>query len=283
MLISLDQTKAEIIKKLKEGAVLAPSFEASVLLCHFLDLSKERQLLGGEMEMEEEKVEALHGALKKRLGGMPLQYLVGRWEFMGLPFLVQPGVLIPRGDTEVLVEWAVEEIQKAGREVSVLDLCCGSGCIGIATAAFCKNAKVQLWDISREALAVACKNIEQNGLKERVKCKKADALHPEGEELFDYILCNPPYLTKEDMENLQREVAFEPELALYGGEDGLLFYREICAQFFPHLHTGGKLYFEGGATQKEQIAKIMEESGFCDLVTYKDYGGKFRVICGKKG
>jgi release factor glutamine methyltransferase len=282
VLISLDQTKADLIKKLKEQDVLAPAFEASILLCHFLGFSKERLLAGGEAKVRTEEMKKLNEAVLKRLSGVPLQYLIGRWEFMGLPFWVNPGVLIPRGDTEVLVEWAVEDIQKREGEVSVLDLCCGSGCIGIAVASFCKNAKVQMWDISQKALSVGEQNIKLNGLDGRVICKRGDALQPEGEERFDYILCNPPYLTKEDMKNLQREVAFEPETALYGGEDGLLFYRTICEQFYPHLHMGGKLYFEIGAGQRDDVAEIMKTNGFCDLVTYKDYGGVERVICGKK-
>ena len=282
MLISLDQTRADLTRKLKEGAAQAPSFEASVLLCHFLPLSKERLLAGGEADVETEEMERLEEAVQSRISGVPLQYLVGEWEFMGLPMMVSPGVLIPRGDTEVLAEWAIEDIRKERREVTVLDLCCGSGCIGIAVAAFCPYAKVELWDISQKALSVAKQNIEKNGLTGRMRCKRKDALNPEGEDCFDYIVCNPPYLTGADMKNLQREVAFEPKEALYGGEDGLLFYRAICGQFYPHLHMGGKLYFEYGAAQREEVARIMTASGFRHLVTYKDYGGRDRVICGKK-
>jgi release factor glutamine methyltransferase len=169
---SLQKIKTGLTKRLEEGGVEAPSFEASLLLRHFLGLSKEELLAKDEIEAGKSGLAALQKALDRRLKGEPLQYILGRWEFMGLPFLVGPGVLIPRGDTEVLAERAIWDIRKKEGPVSVLDLCCGSGCIGIAVAAFCERAQVTMWDISEEALKTARENISLNNLAGRVRCEK---------------------------------------------------------------------------------------------------------------
>ena len=283
MKIAVHKKRRELIEKLQKGGIDAPAFEAGLFMCHFFSVDQKTLMSNVGMEIEEEDLEELEKAVGKRLSGEPLQYILGQWEFMGLPFFVEPGVLIPRSDTEILVERALEQMNEEDRGLSVLDMCSGSGCIGIAIAAFCEQARVMQWDYSQKAVALAQKNIQLNELTGRVSCREVDIFQAQGgAATFDYVLCNPPYLTKEDMENLQKEVSYEPEDALYGGEDGLDYYRFICENFWENIRRGGWLFFEGGASQEKDIRDIMEKAGFAQIRTFKDYGGNFRVICGKR-
>ena len=202
------------------------------------------------MDVSDEQLSALGAMIERRETGEPLQYILGEWAFMGLPFLTDKRALIPRQDTELLCETAQERIVNRGYR-SVLDLCTGSGCLAIALRKL-TGADVTGTDISREALALA---------KENAALNEADVTWIESDlfehvpEAYDLIVCNPPYLSRDDMEHLQKEVAFEPELALFGGEDGLAFYRRIAAGYRMHLNPGGTLLLEIGSTQKEIAAE----------------------------
>jgi len=219
----------------------------------------------------ESDAKALEPLIERRLSGEPLQYVLGEWEFYGLPFFVDHNVLIPRPDTEILVETAVKLLKDDRRDV--LDLCCGSGCIGIALAA-CASARVTATDLSADALALTRRNAERNGVS--IRTVESD-LFEAVEGTFDLIVSNPPYLSKAEMDARDAALRFEPALALYGGEDGLDFYRRIAAAYRRYLRPGGALLLEIGMTQKETVKALFEPSECID-----DYGGRPRVIVVKE-
>ena len=222
----------------------------------------------------------------RRLRGEPVAYITGSWEFYGLPMNVTSDVLIPRMDTEVLVDTAKELLIGKKMDARILDLCCGSGCIGLAIASRVKDAKVTLADLSLDALSVAKENAALNKLSGRVRCIQADALKPAFPFLgkYDMIVSNPPYITGEEMKELPRSVAdYEPHLALFGGEDGLDFYRSIVKNFAPALKPGGYLAFEFGDTQADAVCAILEENGYTILERARDYNDRERAVLAQYG
>lgn len=228
---------------------------------------------------------------KRRSEGYPLQYLLGEWEFYGLKFKVGEGVLIPRPDTEVLVD---EVIGFFGSEKNsspeIVDLCSGSGCIAVAIQKNLPQSKVTAVELSSEAFPYLTENIRRNGVD--VKTMKGDVLNgdllrnfidPEdiGEfRKLDCIVSNPPYLTEKEMGELSPEVKCEPESALYGGTDGLKFYRVIAGLWKEILKEGGLLAFEIGYEQGEAVSDILRKSGYTDIKVMKDLGGNDRVVMG---
>ncbi len=259
-------------KILKDAGIADYNFEARELIRFVTGTSPESALVHGLTKKQDEKLSAL---AKKRASGYPLQYIIGEWEFMGLPFKVNEDVLIPRADTETLTEAALKVFKKGD---SILDLCCGSGCIGISMAKY-GGCKVTALDISKGAAKITAENAEMNGVEIKVICADLYDVPIEGE--FDGILCNPPYLTAEDMLALQTEVTYEPKTALFGGVDGLDFYRFIIEKYTPHIKINGALFFETGCTQTEKTAKLMEKY-YADIRIIKDIGGNPRVVTGIK-
>lgn len=243
--------------------------EASLLVASAFRVDHRRLLTILETKVSLETADRLSILANRRALGEPLQYLLGTWEFMGLPFLVSPAVLIPRPDTELLAEEALRLIA-ARHYRTALDLCCGSGCIGISVQRH-SGIRVTLSDISADAMAIA----KQNAVRNEVKATfvQGDLFEPLHAEKFDLILCNPPYLTAQEMKNLQPEVAREPSLALDGGCDGLEFYRRIAMDFKKHLLPGGALLVEIGATQAKEVMRIFETDHML-----RDYGGNDRVV-----
>ena len=209
----------------------------------------------------------LRQAVQRRLTGEPLQYILGEWEFMGLPFDVGPGALIPRQDTETLCEAALGWL-KTRPNAHVLDLCCGTGCIGVSLAKL-GGAKATFADISPEALDLAQRNAQKNGVDGAFF--ESDLL-ADVPGVYDLIACNPPYLTAAEMESCQKELRFEPALALYGGEDGLDFYRRLAAQWKAHVQPGGLLLMEIGASQGAAVRGL-----FPGAQILKDIRGLDRV------
>lgn len=271
-----EQTCKTIREALRAAqAALAPvageeaAREARLFFCHALGwdmarlLSRQSDIFPGEYE------KMLEEMLARRLAGEPLQYILGEWELMGLPFRVDARALIPRQDTETLVEAALGLIKERGYR-TVLDLCCGTGCIGISLAAL-SGAAVTLADISVDALALARENVEKNGVCARVM--ETD-LFSNITGSFDLIACNPPYLSDADMAALQREVRFEPALALYGGEDGLDFYRRIRTAYAAHLNQRGALLLEVGFGQAAAVCALFGENAY----VLRDLCGVERVV-----
>ncbi len=227
--------------------------------------------------MTPEQVALAEKRVELRLKHEPLQYILGEWEFYGLPFKVGPGVLIPRQDTETLVETALPLINKSRNRV--LDLCAGSGCIGIALAKS-GGAKVTFLEESDEALRYLEENIRLNSIDAKVL--HYNVLWQPPVLKADMIVSNPPYIKTEVVDSLQAEVKCEPRLALDGGEDGLKFYRHIATCWKPCLENGGYLIFEIGFDQGESVVEIMKNAGYRDVQCKKDLCGEDRVVIGRK-
>ena len=212
-----------------------------------------------------------------RIEGQPLQYILGEWEFFGMRLFVGEGVLIPRPDTEVLVE-TVLECCRDQQKPRILDLCTGSGCIALALQKHLPRAEVHALDVSEAALAYARRNIAYHKLP--VHLHQGDALIPQDMGEFDVIVSNPPYLTSDEMQHLQPEIQHEPASALDAGADGLLFYRGITLLWKHSLHPGGMLAFEIGEQQGEDVSGILRQHGFTGIRVIQDYAHHDRVVIG---
>ena len=259
---------------------------ARTLLCHVSGKTHESILSGRDLYANEAVCQAMEDGTKRLLKGEPLAYVLGEWEFYGLKLYVNEHVLIPRDDTCAVAGLAIKQAIFLNQDPRILDLCCGSGCIGLAIASRVKDAKVTLADISRDALQVAKKNMQTHHMAGRVTCVQADALQAPSAFLgkFDMIVSNPPYITTEEMKGLDRSVAdFEPHLALFGGEDGLDFYRSIAQNYKAALKPGGYLCFEFGDTQADAVCAILEENGYTILERSRDFNNIERAVLAQYG
>ena len=248
--------------------------------------TQEHILANLEMYAGEETCRKIEQAVKRLLKGEPLAYVLGEWEFYGLPLYVNENVLIPRDDTVAVASLAIKQAIFLPAAPRILDLCTGSGCIGLAIASRIKDARVTLADISKDAMTVAKKNITRNKMTGRVSCVHADALSPVPAFLgkFDMIVSNPPYITGADMTELDDSVKlYEPHLALFGGEDGLDFYRSIAVNFTPALKPGGFLCLEFGDDQGDDVCRILEEHGYTILERSRDYNDRERAVLAQYG
>ncbi len=279
-------TIAQIIKNseeiLKNNNIESFSFDTRCIVEDVLNMNFQMILLNSSKEISEDDEKKISEMIKKRAENYPLQYILGEWEFYGLPFKVGEGVLIPRPDTETLVD-TVLEYCKNKSEVKIIDLCSGSGCIAITLEKNTLNSDVYAVEISDNAYKYLDENISLNNSS--VKAVKGDVLSEKTALLFenaDVIVSNPPYLTKEDMENLQKEVSFEPEKALFGNNDGLEFYRLIPKIWNKCLKKGGLMAFEIGIGQENDVIEFMKQNGFVNIETQKDLAGIVRVVYGVK-
>ena len=262
------------------------SLMARNLIALYSGQTQEYILSNRELYASEETCEKTDKAVKRLLKGEPLAYVLGEWDFYGLPLYVNENVLIPRDDTVPVATLAINQAIFLPSAPRILDLCTGSGCIGLAVASRIKDARVTLADISKDALAVAKKNIARNKMTGRVSCVQADALHPAPAFLgkFDMIISNPPYITAGDMPMLEDSVKlYEPHLALFGGEDGLNFYRSIAENFTPALKPGGFLCLEFGDDQGDDVCRILEENGYTILERSRDYNDRERAVLAQYG
>lgn len=238
-------------------------------------------LADGEKYADTSVCTALEAYVQRMLKGEPLAYILGEWEFYGLKLYVTPDVLIPRDDTCALAEIAIRQALFLDQNPRILDLCTGSGCIGIAIASRVKDAKVTLADLSREALAVAKKNVVLHHMTGRVSCVQADAMAAPPAFLgqFDMIVSNPPYIDAKDMAGLEVSVKdFEPHMALYGGGDGLDFYRAITENYRHNLKPGGYLCYEFGEEQGNDVCDILTANGFTIRRRVNDFNGTERAV-----
>lgn len=238
----------------------------------------------GSLYASPEVEAAAHELVKRHLAGEPVAYLIGEWEFYGLPLDISPAVLIPRPDTEVLATKLIDAARGAG-SCRILDLCAGSGCIGLAAAANLPNARVLLGEYDEEALKICRQNIRRNRLTSRVASLKLDAREKPSRTLgeFRFLVSNPPYIPSADIETLNASVReHEPRLALDGGADGLDFYRVICEKWRDVLCENGMLFFEVGIGQADSVLRIMRSSGFGDIQIVKDLNNIPRVVYGTR-
>lgn len=266
-------------KQLEKAGIEDHAFEARAIIRHITGYANAQILTKYNEQLTPFQENNLTALIHQREVRYPLQYIFGVWGFYGREFEVGPGVLIPRSDTETLIDAALELI-KDTEKPQVLDLCAGTGCIGITLACERKDAGVTLVEKYDEAMRYLNNNIAKNSAENSravqgdiFECAAADAK-------YDLIVSNPPYVTDEEMKTLQPEVSFEPETALYADDDGLAFYRAITENYKNSLISGGKLCFEVGHRQAKAVCDILENAGFEDIGTREDMNGIQRVVFG---
>ncbi|MGF7183949.1 release factor glutamine methyltransferase [Desulfitispora alkaliphila] len=276
---------------LHQGGLEGAQLEAQLLLARATSLTRVELYTKDQQVLTEAQLAWYKGAIEERSKGYPLQYLLGEQSFMGLRFRVTPQVLIPRSDTEILVEEALEHAEatrgKLGKEqLKVADVCTGSGAIAVSIAVHAPDAQVWALDISQEALAIAQQNAADNGASDRITFMAGDLLEPlmeSEQQLFHMILSNPPYISTEGFSQVEEGVKqYEPRLALAGGADGLDFYRRLVVEAPPLLTPGGVLAVEIGWDQQAAVEKLFIEAGFEEVHTVNDYQGHPRVVMGNK-
>lgn len=259
-------------KELSENGIEDPGFEAAVI---FRDILKTDRFSGGEFKDEDR----LFDIVSRRISGEPLQYIVGEWDFYDITLSVGKGVLIPRQDTETLVDEALRILGNA-KDPAVLDLCSGTGAIPLAIMQH-KNGEYYAVEKENAAFGYLCENNRRYG--DKMKLYLSDVLDDaliEALPEFDLITANPPYLTENDMACLQKEVKFEPETALFGGEDGLYFYREISKKYKTKLKAGGAIVFEVGIGEDKAVENILGNCGYSGIRSLCDLNGIGRVTVG---
>ena len=259
---------------------------ARMLICHVTGKDQAQFLAERDLYAPEDVVKGVHAGLERLLKGEPIAYILGQWEFYGLPLRITPDVLIPRDDTCAVAELAIRQALFLDQNPRILDLCCGSGCIGLAIAKRVKDARVTLADLSQNALTIARENTAMHKMGGRVRCVRVDATQPASTFLgkFDLIVSNPPYVTAEEMKDLPVSVRdYEPHMALYGGEDGLDFYRAIAGNFTRALRPGGYLCLEFGMGQGDAVCRILQEHDYTILERTKDFNDRERAVLARYG
>ena len=282
MAITYNNLYMDIRQELHRAGIQAAALEARELVCFAAGKTREQFVRDGRLYVPQDVEEQARALMRRHLAGEPLAYLIGEWEFYGLPLDISEQVLIPRSDTEVLAGEAIRWLQTQ-QDARVLDLCAGSGCVGLAVASQVHACRVVLGEKSEAALRICRQNIRRSGLLGRVTPMPADALEPPTRQLgeFDCIVCNPPYIPTQDIETLDVSVRdYEPHMALDGGEDGLDFYRAISENWREALHPGARLYFEVGIGQADSVLRIMRRQGFGELEIVPDTAGIPRVVYG---
>ena len=257
---------------------------ARELVCSAAGKTREEFVRDGSLYASPEVERAARRLVQRHLAGEPVAYLIGEWEFYGLPLDISPAVLIPRPDTEVLATKLIDAARSAG-PCRILDLCAGSGCIGLAAAANLPGARVLLGELDDEALKICRQNIRRSNLTGRVTSMKLDAREKPTRSLgeFQFLVSNPPYIPSADIGTLDASVReHEPRLALDGGEDGLDFYRAICEKWRDALCESGMLFFEVGIGQADQVLRIMRSHGCGDIQVVKDLNNIPRVVYGTR-
>ncbi len=273
-MLSLSDLRRDCADKLRRVCGECAAYDADLMIGRAYGLTRS-QLVTKSADMFDESM--VLPLINRRISGEPTQYILGEWEFYGLPFYVGDGVLIPRQDTELLVERALSLIEDV-TSPRVLELCSGSGCIAVAIASKRPDAQVTAVELYDGAMQYLQRNIERNGVS--VNVRRFDVLEvPTDFGEYDIIISNPPYITAADMQTLSCEVRREPHTALYGGEDGLKFYRAIADKWLPLLSTRGRVAVEIGYDQGETVRDIFVSRGV-NAVCEQDYSGINRVIYG---
>ena len=282
MAITYNDLYLDIRRRLRAADSGDPTLEARELVAFACGKTKEELLRDGRLYVTPEVEARVRALVQRHLDGELTAYLIGEWEFYGLPLDISRDVLIPRPDTEVLAGLAIDFVKTQG-ECRVLDLCAGSGCVGLAVASQCPGCRVVLGELSEGALRICRQNIRRNGLSGRVVPMQMDALAPPPAQLGEFrcLVSNPPYIPAGDIPGLDPSVRdFEPHMALDGGEDGLDFYRNLAGEWKNALSVGGKIFLEVGIGQADDVLRLLRTQGFGDLEITKDLNGIPRVVHG---
>jgi len=267
-------------RRFSDAGIGAARLEAQVLLAHVLGCSRVQLYTGFDKPLGEAELASYRGLIKRRLAGESVSYLVGETEFWGLPFHVDASVLVPRPDTETVIE--VVRAARPDRTLAcrILDLCTGSGAIAVSLAKEYPAAQVVATEISAAAGAIARKNAARNGVGDRVEVREGDLFAPVAGERFELIVSNPPYIASAIIPTLASEVRREPVIALDGGRDGLVFYDRICAEARAYLAPGGALVVEHGYDQADAVRARFAAAGFAGITLVHDLGKNPRVTWG---
>lgn len=269
---------------LESSGVPDADFDSLCLVEHIFGADRTALIIHGDRLADSDVCRRFFSAIKERSTGRPLQYIIGKWNFMGFDFFVGEGVLIPRDDTEVAAQKAIELLAEYDHP-KVIDLCSGSGAIAVSVAKFVPSADVTALEYSPDAFAYLEKNIKLNSAA-NVTAVLGDVtadFDKFADESFDMIVSNPPYIISKQIDTLQRELAFEPRMALDGGDDGIFFYREITNKWRLKLKKGGMLVYETGEDEHEPVAADMKAAGFVNVGFELDLQGYKRVTFGERG
>lgn len=278
--MKIEEVLQNAIQELNNNKISAPIVKARMLLANTLNATKEYLVINSKEEINEETIKKFSEEINKLIKGCPLQYITNNQEFMRLDFYVDENVLIPRQDTEILVEDVISSCDNE-KEYKILDLCTGSGAIGISLAKYIKNSKLTCTDVSNKALEIAKKNAKTNNI-ENIEFIESD-MFENIKESFDIIVSNPPYIVKDVISSLDKEVQNEPHIALDGGIDGLYFYRIIVNNANAHLQKDGMLFLEIGYDQKEEVMKLLETSKkYKNIYSKKDLYDNDRIVVATK-
>lgn len=276
--MKIEELLREGKKVLEKNNIEEASIISRSLLQYVLKIDRNKLVINKDEEVENNKENEYIGYIKEVAAGKPVQYITNKQEFMGLSFFVDENVLIPQPDTEILVEEAIKYANQIKENVEILDMCTGSGCIGVALAKHVKNAKVTLVDISTKALEVAKKNAKENEVKEKVNFIQSD-MFENIKSKFDVIVSNPPYIKTKVINELDLQVQNEPHLALDGGENGLKFYEILINEALKYLKENGKIFLEIGYDQKKEVEELARNSKlYKEIETVKDLANNDRVI-----
>lgn len=273
-------------QRLKDENIASSRLDAELILCNLLDVDRVYLYMYREKEVVAGVREKFWEAIEKRADHMPLQYIVNKQEFMGLDFYLEEGILIPRPDTEILVEKVLEIYRDryGPKRVKIMDIGTGSGAIAVSLARYIEDSRVTAIDICPRALELARKNAASNQVAGKITFHLGSLFQPIGREeykSYDFIISNPPYIPSWEIPTLDRGVKdYEPSLALDGGEDGLDFYRHISKDSIDYLKEGGWLMFEIGYNQGKDVREILEINGFKNIRVFKDLAGLDRVVVG---
>lgn len=275
-------TISETIKKgifeLKNENIESPNLKARLLMQFILNKPRQYVIVNDNEEIDKKNEDSYFQAIRKIIQGVPIEHITHQKEFMKLNFYVDENVLIPRQDTEILVEEVIK-ISKRTNSKKILDLCTGSGAIAVSLAKYLNGSEITALDISNAALKIAKKNAISNEVENQITFISSDVFNNLGNEKFDIIVSNPPYIRKDVIKKLNKEVQKEPHIALDGGEDGLDFYRKIIKESYQYLKYGGYLCFEIGFDQKIDVIELIEkEEKFQNTYSKKDLCDNDRII-----
>ena len=284
--MKLKQLFSKITEIFKESKIENPANEALILISKILNLPKHYIISYPDLEISEEDAKKLIVLSEKRVSGYPMAYLTKNKEFFGLDFYIEEGVLIPRPETEILVEKVIEKLQNVKGELTGLEVGVGSGCISVSLLKNMKNLKIIGIDISEKTLEITEKNAEIHEVLDRLKLFKFDIMNEKIESLnlpkLDFVVSNPPYIKEEDYQKLQEEVKKEPKEALISGKEGTEFYEKIVNSLKDFLQEDGFFAFEVGIGQAGKVKQILEDSGYKNIEIYKDLAGIDRVVIGER-
>ena len=269
--------------KLKTNNIEEPNLKSRLLMQYILNRPREYLLVHDDKELTLRQEVNYFKAIKKLIEGIPLQHITHRQEFMKLMFYVDENVLIPRPDTEILVEEVIKIAKKINAK-KILDLCTGSGAIAVSLAKYIEGSQITATDISRKALSIAKLNAVNNNVEDKITFVSSDLFQNIPEEKYDIIVSNPPYIKKKVIEDLDKEVKKEPIIALDGGDDGLKFYKKIIENAYEYLKYKGYLCFEIGYDQKDEVTQLIENEGkYIDTYSKKDLYDNDRIVITKLG